>query len=132
MVVLSTASPFKFPGDVLAALGQPAPQGEFEAMEALAGTQAGLRRLLWRACAPCPSVFGRPSGPKKSPMWPLAESKANRKTARQTPRLWRAVSGGARGRIYTSRKVSHFVLPGSSEQLFTWMVPAVQQQAPLL
>lgn len=53
MVVLSTASPFKFPGDVLAALGQPAPQGEFEAMEALArhtgqpapAALAGLRTL---------------------------------------------------------------------------------------
>lgn len=35
MVVLSTASPFKFPGDVLAALGQEAPQDDFAAMEAL-------------------------------------------------------------------------------------------------
>lgn len=36
MVVLSTASPFKFPKDVLAALGQPLPEDEFEAMAALA------------------------------------------------------------------------------------------------
>ncbi len=35
MVVLSTASPFKFPRAVLAALGRPAPQNDFEAMEAL-------------------------------------------------------------------------------------------------
>lgn len=35
MVVISTANPFKFSGDVLAALGQPAPQGEFDAMAAL-------------------------------------------------------------------------------------------------
>ena len=36
MVVLSTASPFKFPGDVLKALGQPVPEDEFEAMRQLA------------------------------------------------------------------------------------------------
>lgn len=35
MVVLSTASPFKFPRDVLAALGAPAPAGDFAAMAAL-------------------------------------------------------------------------------------------------
>ena len=38
MVVLSTASPFKFPRDVLAALAGTAPAGDFEAMAAL--TQA--------------------------------------------------------------------------------------------
>ncbi len=37
MVVLSTANPYKFPKDVLAALGQTAPEDEFEAMDALAG-----------------------------------------------------------------------------------------------
>ena len=36
MVVLSTASPFKFPRDVLAALGRPLPRDEFAAMGALA------------------------------------------------------------------------------------------------
>lgn len=36
MVVLSTASPFKFPGDVLKALGQNVPEDEFEAMRQLA------------------------------------------------------------------------------------------------
>ena len=36
MVVLSTASPFKFPGDVLKALGHPVPEDEFEAMRQLA------------------------------------------------------------------------------------------------
>ena len=35
MVVLSTASPFKFPRSVLAALGQEAPENDFEAMQAL-------------------------------------------------------------------------------------------------
>lgn len=35
MVVLSTASPFKFPRDVLAALGADVPAGDFEAMEVL-------------------------------------------------------------------------------------------------
>ena len=35
MVVLSTASPFKFPRSVLAALGHDAPQNDFEAMTAL-------------------------------------------------------------------------------------------------
>ena len=35
MVVLSTASPFKFPRAVLTALGRPVPQNDFEAMEAL-------------------------------------------------------------------------------------------------
>lgn len=35
MVVLSTASPFKFPRSVLAALGHAAPQNDFEAMQAL-------------------------------------------------------------------------------------------------
>ncbi len=35
MVVLSTASPYKFPRDVLAALGQSVPQDEFEAMARL-------------------------------------------------------------------------------------------------
>ena len=35
MVVLSTASPFKFPRDVLAALGTQAPEGDFAAMSAL-------------------------------------------------------------------------------------------------
>lgn len=35
MVVLSTASPFKFPRDVLIALGETAPENDFEAMEAL-------------------------------------------------------------------------------------------------
>jgi threonine synthase len=35
MVVLSTASPFKFPRSVLAALGQAAPENDFEAMQAL-------------------------------------------------------------------------------------------------
>ena len=50
MVVLSTASPFKFPRDVLTALGQTAPAGDFAAMaalEAAAGVQApqSLRAL---------------------------------------------------------------------------------------
>ena len=50
MVVLSTASPFKFPRDVLTALGQMAPAGDFAAMaalEAAAGVQApqSLRAL---------------------------------------------------------------------------------------
>ena len=35
MVVLSTASPFKFPRNVLAALGRQAPENDFEAMQAL-------------------------------------------------------------------------------------------------
>ena len=35
MVVLSTASPFKFPRDVLAALGETAPESDFAAMEQL-------------------------------------------------------------------------------------------------
>lgn len=35
MVVLSTASPFKFPGDVLEALDQAAPEDDFQAMTAL-------------------------------------------------------------------------------------------------
>ena len=35
MVVLSTASPFKFPRDVLAALGEDAPASDFAAMAAL-------------------------------------------------------------------------------------------------
>lgn len=35
MVVLSTASPFKFPRSVLAALGADAPENDFEAMQAL-------------------------------------------------------------------------------------------------
>jgi threonine synthase len=35
MVVLSTASPFKFPRSVLAALGQAVPENDFEAMQAL-------------------------------------------------------------------------------------------------
>ena len=35
MVVLSTASPFKFPRSVLAALGHAAPEDDFEAMQAL-------------------------------------------------------------------------------------------------
>ena len=35
MVVLSTASPFKFPRSVLAALGHAAPENDFEAMQAL-------------------------------------------------------------------------------------------------
>ncbi len=35
MVVLSTASPFKFPRSVLAALGEAAPENDFEAMQAL-------------------------------------------------------------------------------------------------
>ena len=50
MVVLSTASPFKFPRDVLTALEQTAPAGDFAAMaalEAAAGVQApqSLRAL---------------------------------------------------------------------------------------
>ena len=41
MVVLSTASPFKFPRDVLTALGGEAPASDFAAMAALtAGTGA--------------------------------------------------------------------------------------------
>ena len=35
MVVLSTASPFKFPRSVLEALGHTAPENDFEAMRAL-------------------------------------------------------------------------------------------------
>ena len=35
MVVLSTASPFKFPRSVLTALGQPAPENDFAALDAL-------------------------------------------------------------------------------------------------
>ena len=38
MVVLSTASPFKFPRSVLEALGQSAPQNDFEAMQVLEHT----------------------------------------------------------------------------------------------
>ena len=50
MVVLSTASPFKFPRDVLAALGSTAPESDFAAMAALTkktGVQApqSLREL---------------------------------------------------------------------------------------
>ena len=50
MVVLSTASPFKFPCDVLAALGQQAPVSDFAAMAALtaktgAEAPASLREL---------------------------------------------------------------------------------------
>ena len=50
MVVLSTASPFKFPRDVLAALGQQAPASDFAAMAALtartgAEAPASLREL---------------------------------------------------------------------------------------
>ena len=37
MVVLSTASPFKFPRSVLEALGHTAPENDFEAMQALEG-----------------------------------------------------------------------------------------------
>ena len=47
MVVLSTASPFKFPKDVLKALGQEAPADEFEAMAALEA----------RACIPAPRAL---------------------------------------------------------------------------
>lgn len=47
MVVLSTASPFKFPGDVLEALGQPMPEDEFEAMRQLAAhTNAPVPQAL--------------------------------------------------------------------------------------
>lgn len=54
MVVLSTASPFKFPRDVLAALGQAVPQDEFEAMarlETISGRTApqSLRTLCNKA-----------------------------------------------------------------------------------
>ena len=35
MVVLSTASPFKFPRSVLSALGKAAPENDFEAMQQL-------------------------------------------------------------------------------------------------
>ena len=35
MVVLSTASPFKFPRSVLEALGRTAPENDFEAMQQL-------------------------------------------------------------------------------------------------
>ena len=35
MVVLSTASPFKFPRSVLSALGKTAPENDFEAMQQL-------------------------------------------------------------------------------------------------
>ena len=50
MVVLSTASPFKFPRDVLAALGEEAPASDFAAMAALtaktgAQAPASLREL---------------------------------------------------------------------------------------
>ena len=50
MVVLSTASPFKFPRDVLAALGETAPESDFAAMAALtaktgAVAPASLREL---------------------------------------------------------------------------------------
>ena len=50
MVVLSTASPFKFPRDVMAALGQQAPVSDFAAMAALtaktgAEAPASLREL---------------------------------------------------------------------------------------
>lgn len=50
MVVLSTASPFKFPRDVLAALGENAPESDFAAMAALtaktgAAAPASLREL---------------------------------------------------------------------------------------
>ena len=50
MVVLSTASPFKFPRDVLAALGETAPESDFAAMAALtaktgAAAPASLREL---------------------------------------------------------------------------------------
>ena len=47
MVVLSTASPFKFPRDVLAALGKNTPDSDFAAMEALSACtgQAAPRQL---------------------------------------------------------------------------------------
>ena len=50
MVVLSTASPFKFPRDVLTALGETAPESDFAAMAALtaktgAAAPASLREL---------------------------------------------------------------------------------------
>ena len=40
MVVLSTASPFKFPRSVLTALGQSAPENDFEAMQQLEAATA--------------------------------------------------------------------------------------------
>ena len=40
MVVLSTASPFKFPRSVLAALGKDAPENDFEAMQQLEAVSA--------------------------------------------------------------------------------------------
>ena len=44
MVVLSTASPFKFPRSVLEALGHTAPENDFEAMQAL--EEAAIQRAL--------------------------------------------------------------------------------------
>ncbi len=62
MVVLSTASPFKFPGDVLAALGETVPEDEFAAMKqlsaaahmpapkALAGLEGKKERFTQQLC----------------------------------------------------------------------------------
>ena len=66
-VVLSTASPFKFPAAVLAALGQPVPQGDFDAIRALsactgAAAPAGLAELESRA-----ERFGRVIDPADIP-----------------------------------------------------------------
>ncbi len=56
MVVLSTASPFKFPRSVLEALGHTAPENDFEAMQQL---EAATGRT---APASLAALRRRPSG----------------------------------------------------------------------
>ncbi len=52
MVVLSTASPFKFPRSVLEALGHTAPQNDFEAMQELEAVTHHARAR--KPCGPAP------------------------------------------------------------------------------
>lgn len=57
MVVLSTASPFKFPRDVLAALGLAVPQGDFAAMAALTAATGAPAPVSLRALESLPVWF---------------------------------------------------------------------------
>lgn len=71
MVVLSTASPFKFSGKVLASLGQPVPEDEFEALHRLEQYSGEKAPASIRSLREKPVRFTEAVDPREVPGIPL-------------------------------------------------------------
>jgi threonine synthase len=72
MVVLSTASPFKFSVQVLGALGQSAPRGEWQALDALQAFSGSRAPICLAALRGSPERFTQVINPEDIPQIPLS------------------------------------------------------------